>query len=150
MNSNMVKILPFFAKVINTFEKEFLFSKPHFENGTLLMQKIGCESTVMVSNICSDKYLMTITIGEGILNIDILVTTPEEMVDYMKLYMPFIEAFVDCDESCCEDCECCDCDDDCGFCCDCDEPFSYTVNINEEAIFAAFEELAESKERKLK
>ena len=143
MDFSMEKIAPFFLKVTQVFSKEFMFSKNHFENGTLLMQKIGFDSYVMVSNICSDKYLMTIIIGDELLNIDILVTSPEEMIEYMKKYMPFIEALEDFDDDACEMCDCNDCDEDCGCCYDCDEPVSYTVNINPEAIEAAFKELAD-------
>lgn len=141
MDFSTEKIMPFFKKATEKFGRDFAYSKTHFENGTLLMQKLGFDSFVMVSNVCSDKYLMTIMIGDGLLNIDILVTTPEEMVEYMEKYMPFIEALEDFDEGVCENCDCNDCDEDCEFCYDCDEPVSYTVNINVEAIDAAFEEL---------
>ena len=143
MDFSTEQIIPFFKKVTEVYSKEFMFSKTHFENGALLMQKIGFDSHVMVSNICSDKYLMSIIIGDGLVNIDILVTTPDEMIEYMEKYMPFIEALEEIDDDACDTCDCNDCDEDCGCCYDCDDLIvSYTVNINAEAIDAAFDELA--------
>ena len=124
MDFSKENIIPFVEKVAKTFSKEFAYSKVHLERGALIMQKIGYDNIIMVSNICEGKYLMSIMIGGGVVNVDFLVKTPEEVVENMTKYMPFIEAWRADDEE------------------DEDEPIQYSVDINCDEIYAAYEEWA--------
>lgn len=117
------KLMPFVQKVGEEFGEDFRFSREKLEYGVFIFGKIGYTTPIMLTNIVDDKFLMTIMVGGGVLNIDILIKTPEELAENITRFMPFIEALREDDEE------------------DEDEPVQYSVSINEDEINTAFEEM---------
>lgn len=116
MNFTKEQLKPYIDKVSEEFGEIFNIAPTDLDKGVIFLKMRGYDNFVKIAHILSDKLLMTIMVGFGVLEIDILITSPEEMADYIKQYMPFLEAIRTDDE-----------EDD-------DEPIQYSVLINEEAL----------------
>ena len=116
MQSRIEKLKPYLDKVTQDYGNVFYVASVELEKGVIFLKRCGFDNFIEISDFLPDMVLMKILVGAGTLEIDILITSPEEMADYIKQYMPFLEAIRTDDE-----------EDD-------DEPIQYSVLINEEAL----------------